>query len=167
MPLVKKDKVPKIILEEKKLEPTTGSLKHIATTMLLTLVFTMFLGAVFHLTVVGIFAIVRADFSLINPIEFLGLNTIAPELGDSSTALLIGWLVLVVLYWIVYRLLTGFDKIVAFWYTSDTYNILENRKDDLSVAVKKLREVIRDDYQVKQFESFYYLLKRSKKSKKK
>lgn len=166
MPLVRKDKVPKIILEEKKLEPSTSSLKHIATTMLLTLVFTMFLSAVFHLAVVGVFAIARADFSLINPIEFLGLNTIAPNLGDSSTALLLGWLALTVLYWVVYRLLTGFDRIVAFWYTSDTYSLIENRRDELGVAVKKLRETIRDDYQVKQIESFYYLLKRTKKPKK-
>lgn len=163
MPLVKKDKVPKIVLEEKKLGASPSSIKHIATTMLLTMVFTMFIGATFHLTIVGIFAVIRTDFSLINPIDFLGLTTIAPELRNSSTALLMGWLVLVILYWIVYRILTGFDKIVAFWYTSETYSKIESRRDNVQSALKKLKSTIREDYQLKQFESFYYLLKKKPK----
>jgi hypothetical protein len=162
MPLSKKDKVPKIVLEEKKLDTSPSSIKHIATTMALTLVFTMCISAIFHLTIVGIFAIIRTDFSLINPIEFLGLSTIAPELSDSTTALLIGWLLLTILYWVVYRLLTGFDKIVAFWYMSDTYNLLEERTTALANHLKKIRSTVQDEYQVKQIQSFYYLLKRKR-----
>lgn len=163
MPLSKKDKIPKIILEEKKLGISTSSFKHIATTMLLTLTFTMFLGAIFHLTIIGIFAVIRTDASLINPIEFLGINTIAPELSNSSTALLFGWLLLVILYWVVYRVLTGFDKIIAFWYTSDTYNMVESSKEEVGSVIKKIKSTIKGDYEISHFKSFYYLKRKPKK----
>lgn len=155
MKLSRSEKIPRIVLEKKEIKPNRSSLKHLVKVGLLTFVFTFFLGATFHLALVSVLALIRSDSSLLNPIEFLGLHYLFPSLAESSTALLLSWLVLVVVYWIVYRLLTSFDKISAVWYTSDTYEKIGS----ISKLIKKLSENSKSSYHIKKFLSFYFLTK--------
>ena len=106
----------------------------------------------------AIFAVIRHNPSLINPVAFLGLTIIAPDLANSTTALLIGWLVLVILYWIVYRTLTGFEKITAFWYSTEAYSKLSNQNDQILKTLAKVRSSKTGKYTLKQISSFKYII---------
>jgi len=111
MRLSTKQKVPKIVLEEKQLRPKLSTVWYIAKTMSITLVFTMFVAAVFHLSLIFLFAIIRKNISLINPLDFLGIGIVYPNLKNSDLALLIGWLMLVLLFWLVYTALNKLEFI--------------------------------------------------------
>ncbi len=159
MAFKKNDKVPRVVLEDKEISAHPSSIKYVLRTVSITMIFTFGTAAFFHLVLVFVTALVRRDASLINPVEFLGIGQLFPELIHSSNALLIGWLFLVVLFWIVYRTITGLENIVAFWYTSETYNRLNTQTTQLKEVVQKLSESKQSRYTIKHLRSLAYITK--------
>lgn len=62
------------------------------------LLITMAIAATIHLCIVGLVALVKQSVSYINPLDFLGISYVIPQYRESSMAALIGWIILVSLF---------------------------------------------------------------------
>jgi hypothetical protein len=82
--------------------------KHVVKKLLSVLAFTILVSALFHLAFVGVMAFLKRDISYINPLDFLGVTTAMPQYRDSATATIVGWAVLVVLFFVLYYFYSHF-----------------------------------------------------------
>lgn len=127
--------------------------------VLVGLVLTMFVSALFHITLLFVIAVLRGDLSVLNPISFLGISYIAPEMSYSRNALIISWASLIALYLIFVKVLASMDKIVALWYSSSTYTKLFEQTESLKKKLASLSLNHVQRFKIERFRSLNFLIR--------
>src|SRR5258708_32120774 len=93
------------------------------------LLLTITVAAIFHLLIITITAVIKHKLSYVNPLDFLGLNTILPKYENSMTATTMGWSSLVALFcnlhYLYARFYTFKIRIKSYYLTKKIANILK------------------------------------------
>lgn len=106
-------------------------------TGLRVLVITMAFFAAFHLLLLVVASVLRADISLLNPIEFLGLSAVWPDLQNIRGGSMLFWMVIVNTYLMIYMAhAVRLDRKLAKRFQPVTQHIFSMR------AVDKLRSLL-------------------------
>jgi hypothetical protein len=95
-------------------------LKRIFSVGLKALVLTMFLSAGFHMFLLIILSIVHGDIKYLNPLSFLGITILRPDLKDSEFWLFMGWAFLVLLFLIMIWVILNAWVIAEYFYKTKT-----------------------------------------------
>jgi hypothetical protein len=87
--------------------------KQLTLKALHAIILTVFTAGSVHLVIAAAASILRQDLSIINPINFLGLQLLFPGLAHSFPALILGWCVLIGLGLLYLSLLVHFKRYLA------------------------------------------------------
>lgn len=110
------------------------------------LIVTMALAASFHLALVGFVAIVKADYSYINPLDFLGISILLPEYRESTAVAAGGWAVLIALFFTILYIRIHFQLYVAVirenWLVRTSSKISEKTKEIRTKVKERVLEKV-------------------------
>ena len=87
--------------------------KKFARKTLHALILTIFIGGSFHLVLVFVSAFVRGNHESVNPVNFLGISLVAPELAHSKPVFIITWALLILLFLACLYILIHSQKYIA------------------------------------------------------
>lgn len=104
--------------------------KKFAHKALHALILTIFIGGSFHLILVFVSAFVRGNHESINPVNFLGISLVAPELARSRTVFIITWVVLILLFLTCLYILIHSRKYIALITTNRVFIDIQERIEE-------------------------------------
>ncbi len=78
------------------------------------LVVTIAFSAICHLLLVSAVAIIRKDISYVNPLDFLGISILLPQYRESAMVAAIGWLALIILFFVILFVRVHYNVYVSF-----------------------------------------------------
>ena len=96
------------------------------------LIVTFAVAASFHLLLVGFVAIIKADISYVNPLDFLGISILLPEYRESTAVAAGGWVALAILFFTILYIRIHYHLYVAIirenWLVRTTTKLSETTK---------------------------------------
>jgi len=104
--------------------------KKFARKTLHALILTIFIGGSFHLVLVFVSAFVRGNNESINPVNFLGISLVAPELAHSQKVFAITWALLILLFLVCLYLLIHSQKYIALITSNKVFIDIQERIEE-------------------------------------